>query len=206
MSDPVTIHPAQAADALQGHARDARVEQLLLAGLDHYFIGHYAQAIELYEHAVAIIPQPEFLAGLGDLYSLTDRPGEAEQQYATVEFIGKLAEINQVVYNRQLALFSANHQRNVSEALTLASTELADRKDVYGYDAAAWALYKNGRDTEAAQQVIDSAVQMHGGAGVTKGVKVEELYRDIRALRIYEGASEVQRQIIARDLLKENRA
>jgi acyl-CoA dehydrogenase len=56
--------------------------------------------------------------------------------------------------------------------------------------------------TEAAQRVIDTAVQMHGGAGVTKGVKVEELYRDIRALRIYEGASEVQRQIIARDLLK----
>ena len=56
--------------------------------------------------------------------------------------------------------------------------------------------------TETAQQVIDSAVQMHGGAGVTRGVRVEELYRDIRALRIYEGASEVQRQIIARDLLK----
>jgi acyl-CoA dehydrogenase len=56
--------------------------------------------------------------------------------------------------------------------------------------------------TEAAQQVIDAAVQMHGGTGVTRGVKVEELYRDIRALRIYEGASEVQRQIIARDLLK----
>jgi acyl-CoA dehydrogenase len=60
--------------------------------------------------------------------------------------------------------------------------------------------------TEEAQKVIDAAVQMHGGAGVTKGVKVEELYRDIRALRIYEGASEVQRQIIARDLLKEVRA
>jgi len=56
--------------------------------------------------------------------------------------------------------------------------------------------------TEAAQKVIDAAVQMHGGAGVTRGVKVEELYRDIRALRIYEGASEVQRQIIAKDLLK----
>ena len=59
--------------------------------------------------------------------------------------------------------------------------------------------------TEAAQQVIDAAVQMHGGAGVTHGHKVEELYRDIRALRIYEGASEVQRQIIARDMLKELR-
>ena len=57
--------------------------------------------------------------------------------------------------------------------------------------------------TEEAQKVIDAAVQMHGGLGVTVGAKVEELYRDIRALRIYEGASEVQRMIIARDLLKE---
>ncbi len=59
--------------------------------------------------------------------------------------------------------------------------------------------------TESAQKVIDMAVQLHGGAGVTRGVKVEELYREIRALRIYEGASEVQRQIIARDLLREHR-
>lgn len=56
--------------------------------------------------------------------------------------------------------------------------------------------------TEAAQDVVDAAVQMHGGAGVTRGAKVEELYREVRALRIYEGASEVQRQIIARDVLK----
>ena len=60
--------------------------------------------------------------------------------------------------------------------------------------------------TEAGSRVIDMAVQMHGGAGVTKGVKVEELYRDIRALRIYEGASEVQRQIIAKDMLRVARA
>jgi acyl-CoA dehydrogenase len=60
--------------------------------------------------------------------------------------------------------------------------------------------------TESAQKVIDMAVQMHGGLGVTVGAKVEELYREIRALRIYEGASEVQRMIIARDLLKEHGA
>jgi acyl-CoA dehydrogenase len=56
--------------------------------------------------------------------------------------------------------------------------------------------------TEAAQRVIDMAVQMHGGAGVTVGSKVEELYREIRALRIYEGASEVQRMIIGRSLVR----
>ncbi|MDO5642572.1 MAG: acyl-CoA dehydrogenase family protein [Paracoccus sp. (in: a-proteobacteria)] len=55
--------------------------------------------------------------------------------------------------------------------------------------------------TEAAQQVIDMAVQIHGGDGVRCGSKVEELYRDIRALRIYEGASDVQRLVIARSVL-----
>lgn len=60
--------------------------------------------------------------------------------------------------------------------------------------------------TEAAQRVIDRAVQLHGGLGVTKGVKVEELYREIRALRIYEGATEVQKIVIARETLKRPRS
>jgi acyl-CoA dehydrogenase len=55
--------------------------------------------------------------------------------------------------------------------------------------------------TEAAQEVIDMAVQLHGGDGVRRGSVVEGLYRDIRALRIYEGASDVQRVVIARSIL-----
>jgi acyl-CoA dehydrogenase len=55
--------------------------------------------------------------------------------------------------------------------------------------------------TEAAQRVIDTAVQLHGGDGVRHGSVVERLYREIRALRIYEGASDVQRVIIARSIL-----
>mgnify|MGYP003133276818 CR=1 FL=1 len=57
--------------------------------------------------------------------------------------------------------------------------------------------------TETAQQTIDKAVQIFGGQGVTKGSVPEALYRDIRALRIYEGASEVQKLIIARHILSE---
>jgi len=57
--------------------------------------------------------------------------------------------------------------------------------------------------TESAQQVIDAAVQIWGGLGVVSEVPVERLYREIRALRIYEGATEVQQLIIARELLKE---
>jgi acyl-CoA dehydrogenase len=60
--------------------------------------------------------------------------------------------------------------------------------------------------TEMAQRVIDRAVQIFGGHGVRKGVKVEALYREIRALRIYEGATEVQKVIIARELMKAHEA
>jgi acyl-CoA dehydrogenase len=57
--------------------------------------------------------------------------------------------------------------------------------------------------TEAAQQVIDRAVQIFGGLGVKKGTKVEQLYREVRALRIYEGATEVQKVVIARETLRQ---
>jgi acyl-CoA dehydrogenase len=89
-----------------------------------------------------------------------------------------------------------------NDASALLIYRAAWQQDVGGVDNRRAAAMAKLHATEAAQQVIDAAVQMHGGAGVTRGVKVEELYRDIRALRIYEGASEVQRQIIARDLLK----
>ena len=56
--------------------------------------------------------------------------------------------------------------------------------------------------TEEAQRVIDAAVQLHGGRGVRVGYKVEELYRDIRAMRVYEGTSEVQKIIIAKQILE----
>jgi acyl-CoA dehydrogenase len=56
--------------------------------------------------------------------------------------------------------------------------------------------------TEAAQRVIDRAVQLHGGRGVVSGAVVERLYREVRALRIYEGATEVQKLIIGRELLR----
>lgn len=68
------------------------------------------------------------------------------------------------------------------------------------YEAAVGKLFA----TEAAQRIIDRSLQIHGGNGVVKGAVVERLYRDVRALRIYEGASEVQRLVIARHVLKES--
>ena len=90
----------------------------------------------------------------------------------------------------------------LNDASALLVHRAAWQQDVGGIDNRRAAAMAKLHATESGSRVIDMAVQMHGGAGVTRGVKVEELYRDIRALRIYEGASEVQRQIIARDLLK----
>ena len=93
-----------------------------------------------------------------------------------------------------------------ASALLIARAAWAqDNPEIAGDDNRRAAAMAKLYATEAAQKVIDQAVQLHGGAGVTKGAVVESLYREIRALRIYEGASEVQRVIIARDLLKEYR-
>ena len=117
-------------------------------------------------------------------------------------------------YARERRLGTAKLSDNAVTQAKLADMALAIDASALLIYRAAWQQDEGGTDnrraaamaklhaTEAAQQVIDAAVQLHGGAGVTRGVKVESLYRDIRALRIYEGASEVQRQIIARDLLK----
>ena len=60
--------------------------------------------------------------------------------------------------------------------------------------------------TERAQEIIDRAMQIFGGLGVVSGTPVERLYREVRALRIYEGASEVQKVIIARQLIGDYQA
>jgi tetratricopeptide (TPR) repeat protein len=113
--------------------------------------GRYAEAIELYQKAIAVVPMPIFVTELGDLYAKTGNQPEAQKQYALVEYIGLLGHINQVLHNRDLALFYADHDMKLAEALDLAQKELEVRHDVYTWDALAWTLYKNGRLAEAAK-------------------------------------------------------
>jgi tetratricopeptide (TPR) repeat protein len=113
--------------------------------------GRYAEAIVLYQKAIAVVPMPTFIAELGDLYAKTGNQAEAQKQYALVEYIGLLGHINQVLHNRDLALFYADHDVKLAESLDLAQKELEVRHDVYTWDALAWALYKNGKLAEAAK-------------------------------------------------------
>lgn len=97
----------------------------------------------------------------------------------------KLAQMATTIDSAALLVYRAAWQRDQGERVT---KEAAMAKMVA---------------TEGAQQVIDAAVQMFGGMGVMSEVPVERLYREIRALRIYEGATEVQQLIIAREMLKD---
>mgnify|MGYP001561188519 CR=1 FL=1 len=88
------------------------------------------------------------------------------------------------------------------EAAALLTYRSAWLKDVKKQRVTREAAMAKMYATETAQQVIDAAVQIHGGLGVKSGHPVERLYREVRALRIYEGATEVQKVIVARELLK----
>jgi acyl-CoA dehydrogenase len=89
------------------------------------------------------------------------------------------------------------------DAAALLTYRAAWLRDVEGVATTREAAMAKIAATEGAQRVIDQAVQMFGGLGVRVGSVVEQLYREIRPLRIYEGATEVQKLIIGRDLLKE---
>jgi tetratricopeptide (TPR) repeat protein len=163
----------EAAEQYQAALTDFSGYHLALAALGKARAaqGRYAEAIQFYQQATTIIPQPTTLAALGDLYARTGEPAQAQLQYNTVEFIGKLSSFNQQVYNRELALFYADHDIKLGEALALTTREIKVRQDIYGYDALAWALFKNGRLTEAAAAVAeamklktqDSSIYYHAG-------------------------------------------
>ncbi len=119
----------------------------------------FPEAIAFYKDAITIIPLPLYVAALGDVYAALGDKANADKQYAVVEFIGKLNAINQQVYNRELALFYADHDRKLPEALTLSRKEFECRHDIYTSDALAWALLKNSQP-QAARDEMEKAMRL----------------------------------------------
>ncbi len=102
----------------------------------------------------------------------------------------------------QLTQAALGDMATAIDASALLTYRAAWMRDVQGERTTRAAAMAKMTATESAQSVIDRALQMFGGAGVQSGMMVERLYREIRALRIYEGATEVQKLIIGRDILK----
>lgn len=117
--------------------------------------GQTEEAIELYKKAVSINPDPHMLAALGDLYIKAGHPEKAVPHFDQLLKITK----GKPEYLRERAMFLANHDRDLPEALALAREDLLQRKDIYGYDALAWALDKNGQTQDAAK-AIDRALRL----------------------------------------------
>ena len=110
------------------------------------------------------------------------------------------------MFGRTLADFQLTQVKLGEMAMGIDASSLmiyraAWTKDVLGQRVTREASMAKLFATETAQQVIDGAVQLFGGLGVVRGVTVERLYREVRALRIYEGASEVLKQIIGGQVL-----
>jgi tetratricopeptide (TPR) repeat protein len=143
-----------------------------LAGLAHIHAayGRYDDAIALYQGLVDRLPLPEFAIALGELYDATGRPSHAVAQYDLVRAIQRLNAGADMNTDLEMALFEADHGDPV-RALVLARSAYDRRPSIYGADALAWALHRNGRHDEAwgyAQEALrlgsrDAMLQFHAG-------------------------------------------
>jgi tetratricopeptide (TPR) repeat protein len=149
-------------EAAEKHYRDSLItfpdyfRALASLGRVRAALGDLNGAIEYYQRATRILPDPAFVAALGDLYQLAGRAKEAQAQYALVEQMGKLSQANGVLYNRQIAHFYADHDMKAEEAYAQARLEYEKRRDIYGADALAWTALKAGKITEAQQAIKDA--------------------------------------------------
>jgi tetratricopeptide (TPR) repeat protein len=147
--------------------------------------GKFSEAIDTYKKAIAVIPLPAYVAALGDVYAKSGNAVEAKKQYDLVEYIGRLNAFNQTVYNRELAVFYADHDIHLREALGLARKEFEIRHDIYTWDALAWTLHKNGQPQEAATAIKealklsthDALLYFHAGI-INEGIGKHETAQD----------------------------
>ena len=121
--------------------------------------GDAESAIESYRRAQSITPLPDYAAALYDAYSAAGLKAEAQKQHDTIDLIDQLAVANNERVNRNLSLIFSDHGWRLARALQLAQAELDFRRDVYTYDALAWAYYKNG-DLAKAEESLAKALKL----------------------------------------------
>jgi tetratricopeptide (TPR) repeat protein len=118
--------------------------------------GDYEAAISFYGKAQERVPLPGTAIALGDLYTRQGRLNEAKRQEDFVEVIERAGAPGSVSYSRQLALFWADHDTRLDEAVAIMRRERAARSDIYTCDALAWCLFKKGELREAAAAISEA--------------------------------------------------
>lgn len=111
--------------------------------------GQNESAIDLFRRAVAVAPTPDSLAALGDLYESLGRGDDAEAEWKLVDYVAELQGLNGAVWDRQIALFYADHGRRLDRAVAHAESDLRRRGDLYSWDTVAWAYFRSGRQADA---------------------------------------------------------
>jgi tetratricopeptide (TPR) repeat protein len=157
------------------------------------------------------VPLPDTVIALGDLYAQAGRPDDAQRQYALLEFIEHAGAPGAATYSRQLALFYADHDLRLDEALAIARRERAARADVYASDLLAWCLFKTGALAEAKKSMAealrlgthDARLYYHAGM-IHKGLgdRAAAMTNLRRALEI-NPSFDVQQAAVARRVLHE---
>ena len=120
--------------------------------------GDTERAVEFYQRAQERVPSPDTAIALGDIYTKLGRTEDARKQFELVEFVEQTGASGGT-YSRLLALFWADHDMKLDEALAAAKRERESRADIYTSDALAWCLYKKGQYTEA-KTAIDEALRL----------------------------------------------
>lgn len=200
-------------------------------GLSAFLVPATTPGLEIRERLETVAPHPLARLGFNDMYlpesALIGKPGQGFRiAMAVLDVFRSTVGAAALGFARR----ALDESLSRSRSRELFGASLSDLQMVQGHladmalnvDAAALLVYRAAwtKDqgaarvtreaamaklfaTDKAQEVIDQAVQLHGGDGVRKGHIIESLYREIRALRIYEGASDVQKIVIARSLLTE---
>ena len=111
------------------------------------------------------------------------------------------------MFGQHLSDFQATQFKLADMAVSLDAARLLAMRAAWLKDSGQPVIIKEASfaklfATEAASRIVNESLQIHGGAGLERGNRVERLYREVRALTIYEGTSEIQRQTIARQLLR----
>ena len=153
-------------------------------------------------------PGKGFAVAMGTLDVFRTTVGAAALGFARRALEEALTRVDRrMVFGKKLSTYQLTQAKIADMALGVDTAALLVYRAAWARDTANRRITREAsmaklHATETAQQVIDMAVQLFGGTGVVSGQTVETLYREIRALRIYEGTSEVQRLVIANEVMK----